>query len=334
MQSLRPRDVQAYLSSRGGSPLPANRTPLATVPQHPHDPRSSRFCSPSPVTTRRLHAPHGGQSGKPFRSSRSGQSGTRVLRNASCPENPADRRPSAPRRGGRRDPREPAAGRGPSDLVRRRDLLLSSAWTATPAPGVSPTGTSWATVAAFIKTLAWDTERGSFVATIIAPVPPPLENQTVMPFGEGPQEPTEPFSRRVTTRLMTSLHIVDEAAKAARLDPIINGIGEGISANLCDAVVAMKSRAISHLDIRIIWSRSCPQLPQGVPEVVTFAQAILELIAEASRRFSAMGAPASRAAREGPRPSGGNRVALRRRRGQDRRRTEVGGNLPASSRSP
>ena len=130
------------------------------------------------------------------------------------------------------------------------------------------------------------TERGSFVATIIAPVPPMLSQRSFMEEDEAFQKEMEPFARQVTTRLMSGLELVDHAVKEARLDPILEGIENGVSANLCDAVVAMRPAGDqSRVDIRMTWSRSRPRLPVGVPDVVTFGRADFEIIEEASRRL-------------------------------------------------
>ena len=73
----------------------------------------------------------------------------------------------------------------------------------------------------------------------------------------------EPFARRVTTRLMGSLKIVDDAVRNTRLDPILGGVEDGVSANLCDAMVAMRPEGDqSRLDITMSWSRSRARDPR------------------------------------------------------------------------
>jgi hypothetical protein len=135
------------------------------------------------------------------------------------------------------------------------------------------------------------TERGSFVATIITPVPPAIP--PLLPFAdEISHEATEPFPRRVTTRLMSSLQIVEEAARTERLAPILNWVADGVSANLCDALVAMKPRGIqSRLDIHMSWAWSGPQLPAGVPQVISFTQAVFPFIKQAGRQLRERAVP-------------------------------------------
>ena len=130
------------------------------------------------------------------------------------------------------------------------------------------------------------TKRGSFVANIIAPVPPDFQQTTFAFPEEELREASEPFARRVTTRLMQSLGIVEQTVKTARLDPIFDGISEGVSANLCEAVAALNPHGDqSRVDIQMGWSRSRPRLPRGVPQVVTFARADVAILVEAGRKL-------------------------------------------------
>ncbi len=166
-----------------------------------------------------------------------------------------------------------------------RDMLLSAACS-TIRPQAFHPEKSLKEANAFIKKCRMgQTERGSFVATIFAPVPPALQQANFLPEVED-QATTEPFPRRVTTRLMTSLDLVDDAIKTSRLDPILNGVKAGISANLCEAVATMKPTGDqSRLDIRMSWSRSRPRMPEGVPRVVSFSQPDFQIIEDAGRRL-------------------------------------------------
>ena len=167
-----------------------------------------------------------------------------------------------------------------------RDMLLSAACNVVRPQAIQPEK-SFKDARNFINECRLgQTERGSFVATIFAPVPPTLQQHSSMGEDEVFREATEPFARRVTTRLMSGLELVDHAVKEARLDPILDGVENGVSANLCDAVVAMRpSGDQSRVDIRMAWSRSRPRLASGVPDVVTFGRADFEIIEEAGRRL-------------------------------------------------
>jgi hypothetical protein len=85
---------------------------------------------------------------------------------------------------------------------------------------------------------------------------------------------------------MASLEIVDVAVRTARLDPILSGIEDGVSAYLCEAMVAMRPEGDqSRLDISMSWSRSRPRIPDRVPKTISFAQEDFLIIEEAGRRL-------------------------------------------------
>jgi hypothetical protein len=166
-----------------------------------------------------------------------------------------------------------------------RDMLLSAACSAVRPQAFHPE-MSLKEANEFIENCRLgQTERGSFVATIITPVPPSLR-QDNLPGIDPLQEADEPFARRVTTRLMASLKIVDGAVREARLDPILSGVEEGVSANLCDAIMAMRPAGDqSRVDISMNWSRSRPRVPDRAPNKVSFAEEDFLIIQEAGRRL-------------------------------------------------
>ena len=113
------------------------------------------------------------------------------------------------------------------DLLRgSRDLLLAASCSALRPQPFHPQRLP-KEVRGFLKSCRLgQTERGSFIATIIAPVPPAL--QRVMDFVD--QESRlgmEPFPRRVTTRLMSTLGFVSDAIQAGNLGQILEGIAPG-----------------------------------------------------------------------------------------------------------
>ena len=65
-----------------------------------------------------------------------------------------------------------------------------------------------------------------------------------------------------------------------------------MSANLCDAMVAMRPEGDqSRLDISMNWSRSRARIPVHVPKLVTFAQADFVIIKEAGRQLRERATP-------------------------------------------
>jgi len=67
------------------------------------------------------------------------------------------------------------------------------------------------------------TERGSFVATIITPVPPRLTSRLRSRMEES-QESSEPFPRRVTTRLMKGLAHVSQSLETGVPEQLLAGV--------------------------------------------------------------------------------------------------------------
>ena len=98
------------------------------------------------------------------------------------------------------------------------------------------------------------TERGSFVLTILSPVTPLLRLADLFPM-----EPPEPYERSVTRTLAVSLSAIraaaDTAAAQGDLKPFSDAVEQGVSANLCEALVGLAQVSPSDgLDIGISWS--------------------------------------------------------------------------------
>ncbi len=166
-----------------------------------------------------------------------------------------------------------------------RQLLWSSAFSVIRPEALHPQRTN-KQVASFLKGCRFgQTERGSFVATILAPVPPEIQ-PPVAGLDTGGFELEQPFPRRVTTRLMSSLGLVSQAIQDGEAGRLLDAVPQGISANLCDALVTMKpSGDESCLDIQVTWTRARPQLPADVPRTVSFPQEQFAVIEEVGRQL-------------------------------------------------
>jgi len=130
------------------------------------------------------------------------------------------------------------------------------------------------------------TERGSYVLTILSPVAPALA-----PEGELPLDlaPSEPYERQVTRTLAEGLAAMEQAARDAAASGGMSGfeqaIQRGVSANLCDAVAGLSAVSPGEgLDIRIAWSRTRP-VTNAVPSRVILGSDSMPLIQEAARLF-------------------------------------------------
>jgi hypothetical protein len=107
------------------------------------------------------------------------------------------------------------------------------------------------------------TEGGSFGLTILSRVPPSLaaDNGQFL-------ELEEPFERRVTQTLAKSLTSVrtacEKAASTGKVESFVSAVSQGVSANLCDALVGMGTGgdAGRSLQISLSWARHRPLDPR------------------------------------------------------------------------
>jgi len=109
----------------------------------------------------------------------------------------------------------------------------------------------------FMKQLRFgQTERGSFVLTLLSPVTPELR----MEQGNLIEMPDEdPYEKRVVPSLQTALEALNNAGQESlekeTINPFIDGASKGISANLCDAVVGLHETSESgHIEIKISYA--------------------------------------------------------------------------------
>jgi hypothetical protein len=131
------------------------------------------------------------------------------------------------------------------------------------------------------------TERGSFVLTVLSPVRPelrPVQTPLLPQF-----EPEDPYERKVTKTLFESLGAINVAARSALLQsdmqPFQNAIGEGVSANLCDSLVGLASVSSSdRLEMQISWARTRP-ISAPLHTRVVFESDTIPVIQEAARVF-------------------------------------------------
>ena len=163
-----------------------------------------------------------------------------------------------------------------------RDMLLAAACAArTPQPlyraGANKEATDY-----MRSVRLGQTERGSFVVTLLAPTPPLLQH---------PLDPSwvdfenEPFERKVTLRLVDALEASRSAAELALSGDggaFDRAVASGVSANLCEAVANLIDQ--SHgVDVSVTWARTRPR--QEVQRKVTFSANDAAILKEAARTF-------------------------------------------------
>lgn len=173
-----------------------------------------------------------------------------------------------------------------------RDILLAAACSAHHPQPFYPRQ-SFKEAMEFLATCRLgQTERGSFIATIIAPVPPQIEPRALFPDMPLSNVATEPYSRRVTLRLMSGLKVIQDSIDTGAHEQILRGVEAGVSANLCEALSSVKPPGDqSSLKIRISWARSRAQVPVELPSQVAFSQAGFPIIEEVGRRLRERATP-------------------------------------------
>ena len=160
-----------------------------------------------------------------------------------------------------------------------RDLLLSAACSLRGPPrAVYRAGANREAVDLVKRMRLGQTEQGSFVVTLLTPVvaPPLLLDE---------QDQNAPIERRMTRRLVEALTAARQAAAraaAGESDAFDKTVAEGVSANLCEALVRILER-FPTLDVGVSWARTRPRKALGA--VVRFGQADGSLLSEAARSF-------------------------------------------------
>ena len=176
--------------------------------------------------------------------------------------------------------------RGVSALARTQDLVLAAACAAVEPRPVYPTRKPSQAVDYMSKVRLGQSEQGSYVLTVISPVPPALD---VDDLGGAPAGLEDPFERRVTTTLATAMaaarSAADIAASTGQLRPFLDATRLGVSANLCDAIAGLVGESgADSLGVRVRWAPSRPP-PPAVPDRITFARDAIQVVEEASRIF-------------------------------------------------
>lgn len=128
------------------------------------------------------------------------------------------------------------------------------------------------------------TEHGSFVVTLLVPVPPALSSvgQTSL----WPELQEEPYERQVTRVLAQALHSAQQAIAASNrgdgLSAFTEAVQRGVSANLCEAVASIVDQA-DGAEVSVTWARTRPT-PRPRDRIV-FTRSDGEILKEAARQF-------------------------------------------------
>ena len=170
-------------------------------------------------------------------------------------------------------------------VLQARDMLLAAACaTKNPQP-VYRAGANREASEYMKHVRLGQTEHGSFVVTLMAPVPlafQPMLSETWASFEDDPME------RQVTRRLVGALRASKKAVELAHsgdgTSAFEQAVSSGVSANLCEAVAKLIEQAKS-LEIIVSWARTRPT-PEALRKI-TFSDSDGSVLAEAARAFRA-----------------------------------------------
>lgn len=126
------------------------------------------------------------------------------------------------------------------------------------------------------------TEHGSFVVTMLSPVPPTIQPE-LDPSWAAIED--EPHDRAVTRVLMDALHHAQSAAEIAvsgQSGAFDRAVTFGVSANLCEAVAELIAVA-DGIEVSTTWARTRPT-PEAYRRV-QFSNSDAEILREAARVF-------------------------------------------------
>ncbi len=169
-------------------------------------------------------------------------------------------------------------------VVNARDMLLAAACSANEPRATYRAGKVKQANEYMDRVKLGQTERGSFVLTILSPVPPALDEPEEPTFWPSAQD--EPFARQVTRRfaeaLEASREAIEQTNRGAGFDAFYKSVRLGISANLCEAAAKLIELG-DGLDVSVTWART-----RRTPEPSTrvrFLPADASVLQEAARLF-------------------------------------------------
>ena len=132
------------------------------------------------------------------------------------------------------------------------------------------------------------TEQGSYVVTVLSPVPPELNiGQTKLIKLE---ELADPFERKVTVNLSNALNEMRSAAERTAVkgsfEYFEKAIERGVSANLCEAVAKLSSYNDQYQDLNVnfSWARSRP-VPRESSQNIHLSADLMPVFEEVARVF-------------------------------------------------
>ncbi|MDX2104383.1 MAG: hypothetical protein SF002_17800 [Alphaproteobacteria bacterium] len=169
-----------------------------------------------------------------------------------------------------------------------RDLILAAACSAEQPRAVYSNRQSQGVQQYLNKVRLGPTEHGGSVATLLSPVDPAVGpvNQTEL----RPDRSTDPYERAVTKMLVRALKAASEAVTETittdRFGAFERRVGEGLSANLCEALAGLVD-TVGPVDISVTWAQVRPLHGEeaSAPARFGFSATAGPILREAARQF-------------------------------------------------
>lgn len=148
-------------------------------------------------------------------------------------------------------------------------------------------------VSQFVRSLRLaQTERGSYIVKIVAPIPEP-QKQPEGQFSGMPE--AQPFARRAVIELVRGLNALHQAALDNKdrgkffFNSFLSAVTSGVSANLCEALISSGDEISSSrpIEVSVTWSYAVAQTNVLPSFPVKFDSTVMPFIRQAAREFRA-----------------------------------------------
>ena len=126
------------------------------------------------------------------------------------------------------------------------------------------------------------TERGSYVVTLLTPAIPPNFQEPLMPELVPDDDPPERRLTRQLARALTAVREAIEKATVGYIDAFEKSVPDGTSANLCEAVAQMTG-PFSSMHVSMTWARTRPMA--AARDIIRFSKDDVPILREAARTF-------------------------------------------------
>lgn len=170
-----------------------------------------------------------------------------------------------------------------------RELLLSAACATVRPRAVFHSRKPQLALEYMSKARLGQTERGSYVMTILSPVAPQLALHS-----DTELFPPDPFERSVVKMLTGSVDLAMVAAEVSAtsgkqdFEPFESSVSGGVSANLCEAIAGFFGTIdASAIDLTVAWSLNRPQPTDHLPSRIRINSDYVPTLQEAARVFRA-----------------------------------------------